>query len=192
MRKRRGFTIIELLMVVSVISILVTIVFSSVRGSIAEARARRAEALCQTVQSGLVAYRSQYDEWPGRLGGYIAGDSIPNRPNREGDDATHDPDKLVLDGSEVRELVKALVDEAKKGNPLMDISGLYVSRNPGEAGGKAYGYDFMEAVRGTSRSRRRMSTSEMYFGYPEPSTGRFRRFKMVYSVSGDDLAVMQQ
>ena len=84
------------------------------------------------------------------------------------------------------------MDEAKKGNPLMDISGLYVSRNTGEPGQKGYGLDFMEAIHGTRKSSRKMSTSEMYFGYPEADHGWFRRFKIVYSLPTDEIKVTQQ
>lgn len=172
----------------TVISILMTLVFSSVKGAFVTARERKAEALCQAVQSGLAAYHAQYDEWPGRLGGYVRSGSIPDRTNKEGlDGQSHDAEKLVLDATEVRELVKALVDEAKKGNPLVDVSALFVSRDPGESG-RGYGLDFLAAVRGTNRSKRKMSTSEMYFGYPD-ANGKFRRFKMVYSVPGDSVTV---
>lgn len=179
-------------MVVAVIAILLTIVFSSVKGAFVSARQRRAEALCQVVQSGLATYHAQKDEWPGSLGGWVKNGNVPNRTNREGPDGTHDPDKLVLEGTEVREMVKALVDEAKKGNPMMDVSGLYVSRDSGESGRTGFGLDFITAVHGSRESRKRMSTSEMYFGYPDPNTARFRRFKMVYSIPTDSLSVKMQ
>lgn len=190
--KRNAFTIIELLVVIAVISVLMTIVFSSARGALKSARGRQAEALCRTVQAALAAYHAQYEEWPGRLGNYVKSDSIPTRSNKEGVQGTTDSTMYVLDGSEVREMVKAIVDEARKGNPLMDISGLFVSRDPGEPGGKGRGMDFMTAVRGSSRSRKRMTTGEMFFGYPEVATGRFRRFKMVYSIPGDSVEVKVQ
>ena len=204
---KRAFTIIELLVVMTVIAILMTLVFSSVKGALAEARARRADALCQTVQSGLAAYHAQYDEWPEPLGSWVKNDSIPDRPNRESEDGQHDPSKLVLEAAEVRQMVRALVDEAKKGNPLMDISGLWVSRSNGEpantgsamggganrgAAQRGYGMSFMDAVRGTKWSKKKMKTAEMYFGYPETNSGYFRRFKMVYSISADQLTVRKQ
>ena len=89
-------------------------------------------------------------------------------------------------------MIKALVDEAKNGNPLMDISGLFVSRSPGENGQKGYGLDFMDAIHGTRKSQRKMSTGEMYFGYPEPDHGYFRRFKIVYSLPTDEMKVNRQ
>ena len=179
---KRGFTIIELLVVITIISILLTLVFTGISGSMADARARHAEALCQAVQSGLASYYAQKQEWPGNLGGYVESGNFPG--NRT--------DTYTLTASEVREMVKALVDEAKDGNTLMDISGLYVSSDPGESGGKAHGLDFISAVRGTKKSGRRMTTANMYFGYPDKETGRFRRFRMTYSIPTDSVRVTVQ
>ena len=50
----------------------------------------------------------------------------------------------------------------------------------------------MEAIHGTRKSSRKMSTSEMYFGYPEADHGWFRRFKIVYSLPTDEIKVTQQ
>jgi hypothetical protein len=77
----------------------------------------------------------------------------------------------------------------------MDISGLWVSRSAGEKSGggrKAVGMDFMSAVRGTKTSPKKMKTSEMYYGYPDPETGAFLRFKMTYSISSDQVSVGRQ
>lgn len=189
--KRRAFTLVELMMVVVILSVLLTIVFSSVKNSLQGARSRRASALCSAVETGLATYYAQKDEWPDPLGAKVANGSL-RQSNDEGANNQTDSDRYVLEASEVRQMVKALVDEAKLGNPLMDISGLFVSRDPGERGSKGFGLDFFDAVHGTKQSHTRMSTSEMYFGYPDPATGRFRRFKMVYSIPTDKLTVMQQ
>ena len=192
-RMRKAFTLVELMVVMAIIAILASLVFVSVKGSMAEARARRAEALCRSVQAGLTAYHAQFDKWPEPLGGYVESGNLSTASNNEGlDGVSSDSSKLVLSAMDVRSLVKALVDEAKKGNPLLDVSALFVSRDPGEKNGTGYGLDFISAVRGTNRSRKKMTTSEMYFGYPDRETGRFRRFKMVYSVPGDSLAVSTQ
>lgn len=188
---KKGFTIVELLMVVGIIAVLMTIVTTAASKSVQSGRARRRDALCNMVQAGLAAYYSQHDEWPGSLGNRVRTGNL-SRTNNEGSDGRNDPNLYVLDSGEVREMVKALVDEAKKGNPLMDISGLFVSRDPGEKGGRGYGLDFMSAVRGTKKSKKKMKTSEMYFGYQDSSTGYFRRFKMVYSIPADSLTVKAQ
>lgn len=183
---RRGFTIVELLIVLGVIVVLMGIVTTAASESIKAGRSRRADALCTLVQSGLAAYYAQFDEWPVDFKGKM-------RSNNEGANNNSDDDKYVLDSSDVRKCVKALVDEAKKGNPLMDISGLWVSRLPGESTREhAMGLSFMDAVRGTKWSKQKMNTAEMYFGYPDAKTGYFLRFKMVYSIPTDQLTVGKQ
>lgn len=182
---RKGFTIVELLVVLGVIAVLMGIVTTAASESIKASRSRRADALCTLVQSGLAAYYAQHDEWPISFKG-------KSNSNSEGANGNSDDDRYVLNASEVRQCVKALVDEAKKGNPLMDISGLWVSRSTGEKGSKGHGMGFMDAVRGTKWSKKKMKTAEMYFGYPDADTGYFLRFKMVYSISADQLMVSKQ
>ena len=182
---RRGFTIVELLMVIGVIAVLMGIVTTAASSSIRSSRTQRANALCAIVQTALATYREQKGEWP---------ISMPkSRSNEEGANSNTDADRIVLNGSEVRSCVKALVDEAKQGNPMMDISGLFVSRQQGERNtGAAFGMDFMSAVRGTKQSKKKMKVAEMYFGYPETNHGWFRRFKMTYSIPSDQLMVSKQ
>jgi len=204
-RLKKGFTIVELLMVIGIIIVLMGVVTTAAAQSIRASRTRRADALCSLVQAGMNAYYARYDEWPGSIGSRIANGSIGTRNNNEGTQGSTDNDKYVLTGTEVRSCVKALVDETKNGTPVMDISGLFVSRFPGELNGgnanakgntsasrRATGMDFMSAIHGTRSSKKKMTTSEMYFGYPDPSTGYFLRFKMVYSIPTDQFAVSKQ
>ena len=186
----RGFTIVELLMVVGIIIILMGVVTTAASQSIRASRSRRADALFSLVKAGMNAYYARYDQWPGSIGSQIANGSIT--PNGDKDH----PDVYVLSGTEVRSCVKALVDETKNGTPVMDISGLYVSRFQGELSGsrvrKATGMDFMSAIHGTRSSQKKMKTAEMYYGYPDSSTGYFLRFGMVYSIPTDQFSVMSQ
>lgn len=187
---KKGFTIVELLMVIGIIAVLMGIVTTAASESMKASRSRRADALCTLVQSGLAVYYAQNDEWPV---------SLRNKggSNQEGNANYSDENVYVLSASEVRQCVKALVDEAKKGNPIIDVSGLWVSRSPGELRGSnvdrgAVGLDFMSAIRGTKQHPKQMKSGEMYFGYPDPETGAFLRFKMVYSITTDQLKVSKQ
>ena len=193
---KKGFTIVELMMVAGVIVVLMGIVTTAASQSIRAARSRRADALCNLVQAGFNSYYAQYDRWPGTIGERIAGGTVRSQGNSEGDDGSSDNDLYVLSGMEVRSCVQDLVNETKSGRPVMDISGLYVSRFNGEMSGdrvkKASGMDFMSAIHGTRTSQRKMTTSEMYYGYPDPSTGYFLRFKIVYSIPTDTFTVSRQ
>ena len=195
---KRGFTIVELMMVIGIIAVLMGVITTAASSSIKSSRGRKADVLCQLVQAGLATYYEQKGEWP------VTISTSGNQEESAG--GSRDPDSIELTGPQVRQCVKALVDEAKRNNPMMDISGLFVSREPGELSGSsvgqkgqnagsvkpAMGLDFMQAIRGTKKSQKKMKTGEMYFGYPDPETGYFLRFKMVYSVPGDTITVSKQ
>lgn len=183
-------------MVIGIIAMLMGIVTTAASSSIKSSRKQRADALCTIVQTALATYREQKGKWP---------ISMPvSRANNEGANSQSVADVIVLDWDEARRCVLELVKEAKNGNPMMDISGLFVTQkeNHGEvvrrsAGNgfvyevekKAYGMGFMDAVRGTKRSKKKMKTDNMNFGYPDPETGYFLRFKMTYSIPTDSISV---
>ena len=182
--KRKGFTIVELLMVVGILSVLVTIVTTAASGAIKQARARKADALVTMVNAGIDTYYAQYDEWPdfnpeGRTGNYrLSGGSV-------------DADRYVLTDSECDSVIKKLIRTSVEsaGNPLIDITGLFVARS-GLVNDKTVGMDFMVALKGDKKkSPKKMKVGDMMFGYPDPDTGRFRRFTMVYSIPADKITV---
>ena len=173
--RRRGFTLLELMLVMTILGILVTIIVTSIAGVVRSARIKRANVLCKLVQEGLATYYAQNDRWPGPVG-----ESIENGTFHPGDNY------VTLSASQTREMIRILVQETKRGNPLMDITGLYVSR-----GGK-HGMDFLDAIHGTRKSSRKMKLAEMHFGYPEPAHGHFRAFKIIYNVPSDHMEVTTQ
>lgn len=181
------------MVVLAIIGILLGITVQAVSGQFRKSRDQKARALCAIVHQGIETYRAQKDRWPGSVGDRIADGDILSRGNEEGFENSTDYNKYVLEAAEVRDMVKTVVREAvNNGNPMMDISALYVSSNPGESHDRGFGMDFMDAVRGTETHPQKMSVDQMYFGYPETSNGYFRRFKIVYSVPTDSIEVMRQ
>lgn len=178
---KKGFTIVELLVVIGIIGVLTGIVTTAAAGAVKNSRERRRDALCTLVQTGLATYYAQNNEWPVKL--------PTARTNMEGTGYDNDPTKIVLSGSEVRTCVKELVEETRRGKPVLDVSGLFVSRQEGRFGQNCYGLDFMSAIHGTRKSSQKMKLNEMYFGYPN-SSGKFRHFKIVYSIPGDSMTVL--
>lgn len=172
--KRRGFTIVELMMVIAVIAVLITICSSAVIGVLQRARVQRAQVLCRIVEQGLSTYYAQKGSWPW-------GDKQANDNNHE---------YYELSASEVKDCIFMLVKESKQNhNPMFDISGLLVSVRNGEPGDKHHGMDFMTAVRGSKQHPRRIPAGQLYYGYPESSHGYFRRFIIKYSPSLDRVSV---
>ena len=187
---KKGFTIVELLMVIGIIGVLLGIVTTAAAGSIRQARAHKADACCRVVEQGLANNKAQKGRWPGSIGSQIAGGNLSARSNSSGASNSSNDDLYVLDESEVDDMVTALVRESVSGgNPMLDISGLYVSRS---TSAKSRGMDFMDAIHGTKRSPKKMTLSEMHFGYPEAGSGYFRSFKIVYSIPSDEMKVSKQ
>lgn len=188
---RRAFTILELMAVVAIMGILLGIVVAAAANSIKLTRTQKTNAIRAVVQQGLETYHTQKDEWPGRLADVANGEGASGKSNTEGLDGTWNHDIYIMDSpDEVKTVIRAVVDECvRNNNPMMDISGLYVSRDRGEKNGHGIGFDFWEAVRGSERTRKKMSVSEMYYGYPETSHGYFRSFSLYYSVPTDSVEV---
>jgi len=188
--KRRGFTIIELMMVIGIISVLITVSVTAINGSIRAARVQRASSLCTLVEQAITIYYAQEDKWPFKT-----------------KDSASEGETYTLTAEEVREAIRTVIRD-KKDNPVMDVSGLFVSRDTREpvpencpcskpkhdryrpAKG-AYGMDFLTAIRGSKQSQTKMKLSEMSFGYPHPENGGFMRFIITYSYASDSISVRQ-
>ena len=191
-KPRRGFTIVELLMVIGVIGILMGIVTTAAMGSLKSSRSQKAAALCQIVEQGMATYYAQKGQWPEPLGSKVASGSLGTRSNDEGYNNQSDYNMYILENDEGQQMIRNIVEESAKGNPMLDISGLYVSRDSGESSGRSYGVELFEAVRGTKRNPERMTLAQMNFGYPDPESGYFRHFKIVYSIPTDEVKVSKQ
>ena len=193
---RRGFTIIELVMVIAILGILLGIVTTAAAGAIRQARERKADACCAIVQAAFETYYAQKGEWPGGIDAELK--------SRD----TGDSDNCEIARSEVDKMMRDILREYKNGNPCLDISGLFVSRSSSAprsercpiCGGTRYfpakdalGLDFMTAIRGTKKDAngQRMTTSQMHFGYPHKVDGKFMPFKVTYSKPTDRMTVDQ-
>ena len=118
---KKGFTIIELLMVVTIIAVLLGIVTTAAMASIRAARQRNAQAMRAIVQGGIDAYHRQNDKWPGAIETYAEQGEGHTLDEREYDDV-------------MKELLKESTGAAGK-NPVMDPTGLMVMRVGSSTGG---------------------------------------------------------
>lgn len=194
--RRRGFTIIELVMVIGILAVLVTLLITSTAGAMKEARNRKGEALVYAVRMGLSTYYGLYGKWPGTFGERVFSgtdlDGLGRYPNRLSRNGHHESNLVdIQEPKLIHEMIRELVKETKHGNPMIDVSALYVSKSLGEQDSKSYGMDFMDAIRGTKQNPKKMKLSDMNFGYPEPDTGYFRCFRFVYNKLSDELRVLR-
>lgn len=179
--KRRGFTIIELMMVLGIIAILLGIVVNSVTGSLRKARKNQTSALITLARQGIHTYYATdpNGEWPwGRA------EALSGQPLSDG--------YIALSASEVKKSFYNIIKRAKEDHdPVMDISGLVVSNQTGEPGTKGPGYTFIDAVRGTKAHPTKLKVSQLQYGYQRSDDGYFRRFVIKYSPTLDDVIVRE-
>jgi len=174
---RKGFTIVEMLMVLGIIAVLLGLVTTAATTAIKHARDRKAQACLQIIQAGIATYRAQKGEWPGQLKSYSE-NGLPN--NRH---------TYQLSTDEYDQVVATVVRESvntSSGNPMMDVTGLVVA--PRSSNG-SWGIEFREAIKKRKHGGH-IDIDSMAFGY-QNSSGRFSRFKITYNGDSDHVTVSQ-
>ncbi len=196
--RRRGFTIVELLVVIAVIGVLGGIVTGAAMGSIRGARTKRAEAMRVALEQAISAYYAQEGKWP---------DAIEDRANNMSSDT------YMFSADETDDIFQQVVGKGfgKSGRKsvLVDATALFVARRSqlGNGGRGCYdnhrnrkasatycagrkcisGVDFSTAVARSGRNHIRFS--DMAFGYQGAEEGRFCRYWIVYNGQTDSVTV---
>lgn len=66
-RRRRGFTLLELIVVITIIGILGTFVVARIAGSTDKARIQKAKSDLKTIYGAAVTYQAQTGDWPEQI-----------------------------------------------------------------------------------------------------------------------------
>ncbi len=195
---RRGFTIVELLVVISIIGILTGIVTSAAMGSIRGARTKRAESMRAGLEQAIAAYYAQEGKWP---------TVIEEKAQSMTDDTyTFTPDETDKIFQQV--VGKGFGKDGRK-SVLVDATSLFVANrsNLGNSGkgcrdnhsnrrnsstfcGNQHciaGVDFSRAVARSGRDH--IQFSQMAFGYQGPQEGKFCRYFVTYNAQTDSVTV---
>ena len=196
-QKKRGFTIVEMLMVIAVLAVLVGIVSTAATSVIRKSRSRKNEALQAALQAGIATYYQQEGFWPPGKNGTLqnwADNGLDAKYRSKGQHVA------TLEEDAYDSLMLALVTRClnASGNPIMDVSGFTAVRKSATSSKgtdglpKCYGEEVKAWVAKLKATNTRGSTpqaSEMTFGYSSPDKGYFRRFKISYNVETDNVTV---
>lgn len=64
MNRKKGFTLVEILVVIVILSILSTLVIGGSTVMLKTARAKRFTTTCEVLRTAIMRYRTEYDDWP--------------------------------------------------------------------------------------------------------------------------------
>ena len=177
---KRGFTIIELLMVIAILAVLLGIITTAATASIRQSRDRQAQAMKQTLQNGITAYRVRKDKWPEKLEKWA--------------DQEHDGTLGYLSRSDydkvIQEILRVSTGRNAK-NRVLDPVGLAVIP-ASESDGKIGCMDFRTVTTKNNKHAKRMEYNEMTVVYPKTDTGRAYRYVIEYNAESDEVTVMTQ
>lgn len=195
---KKGFTIVELLVVIGILAILATIVVIAASGAMKNARGKRADAMRSALQTALDTYYAQVGEWP----------SVIEQRASNMNDTSYSFSPTEIDKIFQEVVGKAYGKGGGEKSMLIDVSALFVAnssklknsgwgcndnhknkRDSNFCGNKncVSGMDFTEAVKKGAKNR--ISLSQMAFGYQGTEEGRFRRFKISYNGATDSVKV---
>lgn len=189
-RLKKGFTIVEMLMVIAVLAVLVGIVTTAATSAVRQSRDRRKDAMRQVLQNGIAVYYQQKGEWP--------------TATLEGSDAKEEP-LVCLSYEQSQDVFRAIVRESvneSAANPLVDVSGLFVAElstfkpwykyakgAETAKGHRVSGRNFKEATQTTAHSKK-LLLNQMAFGYADKETGYFRPYYVLYNTRTDSVEVI--
>ena len=177
---RKGFTLVELMMVVAILAVLLGIVTTAATASLRQSRERQAQAMKQTLQNGIAAYKVRKDKWPGKLEDWAR----RQNENTLGYLSNSDYDSVM------HELLRASSGKMTKSR-VMDPVGLAVIPTS-NADGKFNCMDYRAVTTKNNKHSKRMEPNEMTVVYPRKDTGKAYRFVIEYNTESDEVSVMTQ
>ena len=173
---KKAFTIVELLMVITIIAVLGTIVTTAASSAMRSSREKRTEAMRTALQAAIATYHAQdsNEKWPGAI-----------------ESLAQNGTTAVLGEGDAQEVFQTIVRKSIGAsgarNPLIDAGALFVAPN-GARDGRSTGLGFMDALKGGPH-RRKLGVTQMVFGYQGKTTGRFHRFNIIYNAATDSVKV---
>ena len=198
-KSRRGFTIVELLVVIGIIGILLGLITTAMTSSVKNARVRRAEAMANAFQQAISAYHAQEGKWPDKI--ETLADNSDNKV------------KYTLSHKDADDVFKTIVSDssgASRSRPLIDASALFVARsgtvhddgcfdNHSDSSLNTYcgnrrcgnGVDFSIASN-KNDPKTHIPLSDMVFGWQGRQNGKFCRFWITYNVLTDSVTVTRK
>lgn len=169
---RRGFTIVELLVVISIMAVIATLATGAVLKSVRQSRVKRMDMMAKSLESAIMSYRALTGEWPFTVG---APDPVGSDVKQYGPEFA---ETRTFAGKKNAEVFENIFKEVKEGRPLLDTSSLLTSTGRGR----------MSVREALDRGEKNIAV-----GYPDPNDQRqFCYFKVIYNFQTDMVTVEKE
>jgi prepilin-type N-terminal cleavage/methylation domain-containing protein len=163
--KKNGFTILELLVVISIIAIIMTLATGAAVKSIKQGREKRVDAMVTALNIALETYRTQNGQWPSKII-ELRRQALNYNPPKE---------TIELSGSDNKYVFTDLYKKQNSGMRYMDPAGFFT---------------IYQGARKPLKDIPEASRQNLPLGYPDPdNTDKFDYFKVVVYVSTDEVRV---
>ena len=174
----RGFTILELLVVISIMAVLATLATGAAIKAVKQMREKRVDATVKALEMALVSYRAQENAWPFKIDEDLKIDT---------EDRTEDPSgmsdknkKRWADGVDNVKAFKKLYENASKSDATVYLDASAILTD-------------VRGKRMTLRAALNAGVAEAPLGYPMPDNpNRFCYFCVCYSPLTDSVSVFRQ
>ncbi len=209
MKKRfakRGFTIVEMLMVIAVLAVLTGIVVTAATSVIRKSRVRRNEALRAALQTGIATYYQQLGYWPPSKNGVLQqwsddGINSSRKINNSDKDSYRKGNIDRLDDDAYDKVMVAIMRSClnAKGNKIMDLSSFttilqdLAKHKDNDDNPTGFGKDvrsWVSSGKAKGDAAEAVKIEDMTLGYATSNgKGRFRRFRIYYNADSDNVVV---
>lgn len=166
---RRGFTIVELLVVISIMAVVATLSTGAVLKSVRQSRIKRVDMTAKSLESAVMSYRALNGEWPYKF------DKPDRFDNYEQKQLADFAEVQTLEGKDNAKVFKKVFEEVKNGRALLDTSSILTRVSGG---------------RMTVREAIARGEEDIPVGYPKPDDQKqFVFFKVTYNFQTDMVTV---
>ncbi|MDD4621791.1 MAG: prepilin-type N-terminal cleavage/methylation domain-containing protein [Kiritimatiellae bacterium] len=170
-RRRAAFTIIELLVVISIMAVIATLVTGAAIKSVRQSRRRRVQVMVRVLENGLVAYRTQENEWPFKISDLRA--ETLDRNDKYANELFKRVPRYWAHGEDNYKVFEEMLRKMATDRVMyFDPSALFVQRHK------------------QMRDALLEGRFDLPVGYPDPvETGTFRYFCVEYNARSDSVKV---
>jgi len=184
-----GFSLVEMLLVISVMALLATLTIGGVLRSMKHTRERRISAMCSTLQTALVGFKAQEGRWPSnemRPGTINGSQQIPSGDEY---DRELNRNRVIFTGENNWQIFRELIVQGGNNKSYYLSTSEFFTKTSMPARGKRRGGVQVISLREALDE----GSPPFPLGYPDPNDqSKFRYFRVEFNLLTDSVSVSKE